>query len=311
MAGHDTPEPTLGVRLEAVASAIAERHQMAYSWADRLIPVLRRVAQLTESPGGRFERHETPAGELPIAGPEGAGRTLRPAPPGVADGALGPAGPAVLPSPGPGAEVSGPTAELPADVRARLADVAGPGAGLLRVHSDAAADALTRAQRAEAVTAGADVWFRAGRFRPQEPKGLALLAHEAAHVTALLDPGRARRRAAAGGTGGEEDAALAAETAALQRFGRPRGDPVTTTGPAAWPAPGSQPAVPPALPHPQPGAARPAGASPPAPAAVQPRAASLDREVSPPPPPFDVEALRRSLVADLMRQLRSDFERGG
>ena len=50
--------------------------------------------------------------------------------------------------------------------------------------------------------------------------------------------------------------------------------------------------------------------SPPAPAAVQPMAASLDREVSP-PPPFDVEALRRSLLTDLMRQLRSDFERGG
>jgi Domain of unknown function (DUF4157) len=283
---------------------------MAYSWADSLIPVLRRAGQLTESPGGRFERHEAPAGELLLAGPGGAGRILRPAPPGVADGALGPAGPAVPPSPGPGAEVSRPAAELSADVRARLADVAGPGAGLLRVHADAAADALTRAHRAEAVTTGADVWFRAGRFRPQEPKGLALLAHEAAHVTALLDPGRARRRTAAGGMGGEEDAALAVETAALQRFGYAPGHPEPLTAPAAWPTLGSQPAIPPALPHPQPGAAGPAGTSPPAPAAVQPMAASLDREVSP-PPPFDVEALRRSLVTDLMRQLRSDFERGG
>jgi hypothetical protein len=28
-------------------------------------------------------------------------------------------------------------------------------------------------------------------------------------------------------------------------------------------------------------------------------------------PPFDVAALRRSLLADLARQLRSEFERGG
>jgi hypothetical protein len=27
--------------------------------------------------------------------------------------------------------------------------------------------------------------------------------------------------------------------------------------------------------------------------------------------PFDVEALRRSLISDLMRQLRTEFERGG
>jgi hypothetical protein len=39
-------------------------------------------------------------------------------------------------------------------------------------------------------------------------------------------------------------------------------------------------------------------------------AASVDRAISQ-PPPFDVQELRRSLIADLMRQLRSDFERGG
>jgi hypothetical protein len=38
--------------------------------------------------------------------------------------------------------------------------------------------------------------------------------------------------------------------------------------------------------------------------------ASVDRDTGQ-PPPVDVEALRRSLIADLMRQLRSDFERGG
>jgi hypothetical protein len=309
MTGRDTTEPTLGERLEAIARAIAERHEMLPSWADSLIPVLRRAAQLTESPGSRFERYEAPASELLPARPEGADRTLRPAPSGVADPALWSAGLAVPPSSRPDAEVSRPAAELPADVRVQLADVAGPGAGLLRVHTDAAADAFTRAHRAEAVTTGADVWFRAGRFRPREPKGLALLAHESAHVTALLDPDRARRRAATGGAGGEEDAALAAETAALQRFGQPAGGPVPATGPTAWSAMSGRAAVPPAQPHSPPGTADPAGVSPPTSAAVQPMAASLDREIS--RPPFDVEALRRSLLTDLMRQLRSDFERGG
>ena len=93
MTGHDMP--TLGERLDAAARAIAERHQMRYQWATSLIPVLRRAARLSESPGDRFERHEAPAGpQLPVSAAE-AERTGWPAPargsrpcpaPGSADG---------------------------------------------------------------------------------------------------------------------------------------------------------------------------------------------------------------------------------
>jgi hypothetical protein len=306
MTGHDTP--TLGERLDAAARAIAGRHQMRYQWADSMIPMLRRVARLAESPGDRFERHEAPVGPQPPVSAAEAERARWPAPPEAAGHARRPAQPAA-PPPRHDGEVSSPADDLPTDVRAALTDVAGPGAGLLRVRTGAAADSLSRANRAEAVTTGTDVWFRAGRFRPREPEGLALLAHEAAHVTALLDPDRARRRAAAGGVGQEEDAALAAETAALRRFGQTPAGPVTM----ARPVPGSPAAVPRAQPHPPPGSADLAGSSATATttaAAARPMPASADREISP-PPAFDVDELRRSLLADLMRQLRSDFERGG
>jgi hypothetical protein len=303
MTGHDMP--TLGERLDAAARAVAERHQMRYQWANSMIPVLRRAARLSGSPGDRFERHEAPVGpQLPVSAAE-AERTRWPALPEVADHAPRPAQP-TAPPPRHDGEVSSPAEELPADVRAALTDIAGPGAGRLRVRTGAAADSLSRANRAEAVTTGAVVWFRAGRFRPREPEGLALLAHEAAHVTALLDADRARRRAAAGGFGQEENAALAAETAALRRFGQTPAGPVTT----ARSVPGSPAAVPPAQPHPPLGSADPAGSSAAAAAAARPMPASVDREISP-PPAFDVDELRRSLLADLMRQLRSDFERGG
>jgi Domain of unknown function (DUF4157) len=310
MTGHDTPEPTLGERLDAVARAMAQRHHMRYPWADSLIPVLRRAARLSESAAGRFERHEVPEGPQLPARPEGADRGPWPAPPAAAGYAPRPARPAAPPSPGRDAEVSNPAEDLPADVRAQLADVAGPGADLLRVRTGPAADSVSRAYRADAVTTGADVWFRAGRFRPREPAGLALLAHEAAHVSALLDPGRSWRRASAGGAGQEEDAALAAEATALRRFGQPPGGPATTTGPAPGHPAAVPAAVPPAQPHPPPGPADPAGSSPAAAAAARPMPASADREIGP-PPPFDVEQLRRSLLTELMRQLRSDFERGG
>jgi Domain of unknown function (DUF4157) len=293
MTGHDTPEPTLGERIDAVARVIAERHQVRYPWANSLVPVLRRAALLSESPGDRFERREAPVGQpLPVT-PADSGRASGPAP-------------AAASRPGRAGEVSSPAAELPADVRAQLSDIAGPGAGLLRVRADAAADSLSRAYRAEAVTIGADVSFRAGRFRPRETEGFALLAHEAAHVSALLDQDQAWRRAAAGGIGREEDVALAAETTARQRFGQASGGQATAAGTATE----SPATVPSAQPGPWPGSAISAGSSPAAAVASRPMAASVDRAISQ-PPPFDVQELRRSLIADLMRQLRSDFERGG
>jgi hypothetical protein len=54
------------------------------------------------------------------------------------------------------------------------------------------------------------------------------------------------------------------------------------------------------------GAAPTAGSS----AGSTPMTAAVDRQPDPAQPMFDVDALRRTLVADLMNLLRSDFERG-
>lgn len=58
----------------------------------------------------------------------------------------------------------------------------------LRVHTDARADRVCRALGAEALTVGADVFFAAGRFAPESPAGLELLAHEVAHTTQDAGP---------------------------------------------------------------------------------------------------------------------------
>ena len=160
MTGHDMP--TLGERLDAAARAIAERHQMRYPWATSLIPVLRRAARLSESPGDRFERHEAPAGpQLPVSAAE-AERTGWPAPPEVAGHAPRPAQP-TAPPPRHDGEVSSPAGELPADVRAALTRGSGTGSRAATRADGRRRRLPRRANRAEAVTTGADVWFRGGQ----------------------------------------------------------------------------------------------------------------------------------------------------
>ena len=52
----------------------------------------------------------------------------------------------------------------------------------VRLHDDETADHLAASIRADAFTAGADVFFRAGSLRPDSDAGLELLAHEVAHA---------------------------------------------------------------------------------------------------------------------------------
>jgi len=54
--------------------------------------------------------------------------------------------------------------------------------GSVRVHTDAAADRMSRAVHARAFTVGEDVFFRGGEYAPGSVGGRALLAHELAHV---------------------------------------------------------------------------------------------------------------------------------
>jgi hypothetical protein len=52
----------------------------------------------------------------------------------------------------------------------------------VRIHDDAEADSLARGVDAVAFTTGRDIFFRSGAYRPRSPRGMRLLAHEAAHV---------------------------------------------------------------------------------------------------------------------------------
>ena len=52
----------------------------------------------------------------------------------------------------------------------------------VRVHDDVSADRLARAVGALAVTAGTDIYLRAGAYRPDRPAVLGLLAHEVTHI---------------------------------------------------------------------------------------------------------------------------------
>lgn len=313
MPQDDAQPATLGARLDALGRQVAARHLVTYSWAPGVAPVLGHAAQLTELLQGRFERDETQQAR-PLATGPGA----------VGDGRRGTA-PAEPPrpaerSPGEPAETTETPRQLPADVRARLRDTVGHGADLMRVHTGPRADLFARAQRADAVTEVADVYLRDGQLSPDEPAGFALLAHEAAHISALLDPAKFARRAADGGVAAEEEMALGAERAARLAPappGRAHGRIIPSHAqpvplPAVVPRPRGASAIPaaagqaPAQSSAHAGHAAPAAAS----ATARPVRAAQDRDLAQ-PAPFDVEGLRRGLINDLMRQLRTEFERGG
>jgi len=307
MAMDDAPRPpTLGERLAAAAGRMRHRHVPEFAWAAGFAPVLRRSDALSQSWVRRFDREEN-GGPLPELG----GRP--PVPPDLMSHVDGAA------APPPGSAETGGGQPLPVDVRARLREVAGPGADTMRVRTDASADVLARAHRADAVTVGTQVHVRAGRYRPDTAEGFALLAHEASHVTALL--GRSERRTAPGGPAAEEAEAVRVEAIA-RRSPAPRDSavhsgelphrfsPAASAGPSAVPlraAPGG--------PAPATAAASPPRGATPAPAAAaagMPMRADTDRaDVAAQAPFLDVEALRQSIVDDLMRRVRTDFERGG
>jgi hypothetical protein len=284
---------TLGELLDEAGRRLAARHLPVYPWAGGLRRLLERAASLATQQQGRFERVEwPPGGRDALAFAERLAGARGPAVPAL-DGPV-PVGPS---PPAAGGDTGRP---LPADVRWRLRDLAGPGADALRVHDDGPADALARARGADAVTVGHHVYFREGRYRPRQEQGFALLAHEATHVLALLRPWSAWRRGTDAEAVEEERDARAAERAA--GHGRGPGDGQgarVRAGAGAGPGP-------PATTFPA------AGATPPA-AAARPMAAPADRDQDTPaaPPLPDLEGLRRQLIDDLRRQLRDEFERGG
>ncbi|MEU6716719.1 DUF4157 domain-containing protein [Nonomuraea sp. NPDC046802] len=271
-------EPTLGERLAARAAALRGRRAAVPGWSAALTPVLERLRALPDperSPRLRAEVRVPPPG---WERPEFTWPLTHPAPsPAPAHAGEGPAPVAG----GPGEPIRG-------DLRERLApdyEVA-----RVRVHHDEHADQVAQAHGADAVTVGQDVYFRAGRFRPDEPEGFALLAHEVWHATEPGRTGGAAHRATAWGAAREERAALAHERTLL-----PDGLPSFATAP---PAP-KAPAVPTA----------PAASQAPAAIAARPMAARQDRHQETPAQALDPGALRQVIREVLRGELRDEASR--
>jgi hypothetical protein len=100
-----------------------------------------------------------------------SGRTLGPGPNQNGDGDLA----EMLGQAGAGTPLS-------ASVKAKLDPLLGFDTSAVRVHVGPAAALAARAVGAEAFVTGRDIYFNEGRFDPSSPEGLALIAHELAHV---------------------------------------------------------------------------------------------------------------------------------
>jgi hypothetical protein len=72
-------------------------------------------------------------------------------------------------------------------LRVRLEPALGFDLGGVRLHTDSTASSLALRLGAQAFTVGPHIFFAAGRFQPQTRQGLALLAHELAHVNQQPD----------------------------------------------------------------------------------------------------------------------------
>lgn len=288
--------PTLGGRLAVAARQIASRRMPTFLWLQPLETVMEHLASLPVPAQERFQRTEALSH------------------------------PASFPQQTHTEEASREGQRLPASLQHQLQGFIGRGTEAIRIHDDAKSDAFAQTQRADAVTVGSHIFFRQGRFRPQEDKGFALLTHEALHVVKAMQPGTAWRRATQAGVQEEEQEAATVERRALDvRRNAAWGDraapapsrPLVTAQPG-WPS--SRPLVTaqsgwPALPPLQ---VEQTTATVAATAPVQqPMRASTDRtlessqsmQMTPTMP--DMDELKRTIYRDLMRQIKAEMERGG
>ena len=103
---------------------------------------------------------------------------------------------------------------IPAPLRAKLESQFGQDLSAVRLHTDTEADALARDYRAEAFTVGNDIYFASGRYQPDTPGGLNLLAHELTHVVQQDAPAAAPGQAVGRRVMRKAAAAAAAPSAA-------------------------------------------------------------------------------------------------
>lgn len=76
---------------------------------------------------------------------------------------------------GSGSNLSGP-------IRAKMESSIGADFSNVRVHTDREANQMSSSIHAQAFTRGNDVYFNAGKYRPESTEGQRLLAHELTHV---------------------------------------------------------------------------------------------------------------------------------
>jgi hypothetical protein len=72
--------------------------------------------------------------------------------------------------------------------RERIEPVLDHDLGGVKVHTSPEADTLAEALGARAFTTGNDIFFRGAQYSPHTPEGLALIAHESAHVAQQQAP---------------------------------------------------------------------------------------------------------------------------
>ena len=342
------PVYTAGMRADEFARRLTATHAAQFGWTAPFHVLLRHLDAIHGS-DGRFDRIEaTPSGvaiptlpdpeDFPHSERHGPSAPSGQSPPNAASSLVSEVGTVRRDRP-----VGQP---MSADVVARVERTIGSDVPQITVHDDADADAVARHHHADAVAIGDEVHFRQGRYRPDSAEGFALIVHEAIHVAASHEasavlPGD-------DDDVDEEHRALSAEAAVLEDFStQPRQSTDIETGalpgaitPVTTPSsrhgdrdeyPRRRPWM--SLPAQQVTASdgqhlathpsRQAGitasaahevgasvsASSAAPAAITAKAADVDRQFAA-PDPVDVDALRRSIIDDVKRLVRDEFERG-
>lgn len=278
---------TLSDLLVVEAQRLMQRRQSTIAWLDLLKPVIERSSGRVEA-AGRFDRHEGVPQQrrpVPVDRPEDAEREESEGEP------------------------------LDPMTRDRMRHFVGPEVELARIHDDRRADAFARRQRADAVTVGKDIYFRSGAFAPQSPAGLGLIAHELTHVAESDRPGAGWRRTTPDGVRDEERLARGREQSASQFPVSPVAAPSFAPRPASpvvAPSFASRPASPvtvsPVVPR---GSSATVSQTP----QLRPMRADADRPPTDAPAPAPQQApnpdeFRRSLLRDVMNQIRVEFERG-
>lgn len=185
-----------------------------------------------------------------------------------------------------------PGRRLAADVRSKLRSFVGASAADLVTHEGPNAGVFASSHKAEAVTVGNHVFFGGDPDFRSNRDDFALLVHEAMHVRAAAQPNAALHRSTHVGLAREEHSAQSQERTTLRRsLNRARQvdqSPAGAVGVRSRQATSSE---------------------------TKPMTAALDRApLSAAPergaPELDIEELRRTIHEDLIKQIRTDFERG-